>query len=233
MLRNSINKNRAKTIFTLFPKNKKLRLSKQNLKYLSKEKNMDNSVNNFNIYNNKNNIIGKTIINEKSNQVNSFSKNGLKFNLTNSKWNYNNNFNNNSAKPRINIASSISINFWKGKNNNNFKINNFIKKNNNRKKSAKIRENNFMGINKINNDRRSSIEQKYALNSKLFEQFINQYEQKIRKALFDIGINPDEKFNETNKDYFAKEYDKNYDTLPFLNNNINNNNEQKKMALIV
>ncbi len=143
MLRNPINKNKTKAIYTLFPKNKRLSISKQNLKYLSKEKNLDNSDNPFNIYDNKNNISGKSKVNEKSNQANSFSKNRLNFNSANNKWNYNYL---NSTKPRINITSSTSINFWKGKNNNNnFKINNFIKKTSNRKKSAKLRENNFMG----------------------------------------------------------------------------------------
>jgi hypothetical protein len=82
-----------------------------------------------------------------------------------------------------------------------------------------------MNINRIKNDRGSSVEQKYALNSKLFEQFINQYEQKIKKALFDIGINPDAKYNETKRDYFRNEYDGNFNNLPFLNSN--NNNEQR------
>ncbi len=65
MLRNPINKNKTKAIYTLFPKNKRLSISKQNLKYLSKEKNLDNSDNPFNIYDNKNNISGKSKVNEK------------------------------------------------------------------------------------------------------------------------------------------------------------------------
>ena len=217
MLENSINKNRVKTIYTLFPKNKRLRLSKQNLKYLAKEQNLDNSDNPYSFNNFKNNIT----INIKSNQANSYSKKKLNFNSTNNKWDYNYN-NINASKPKFNMASSTSINFWKG-NNNKFKLNNFIKKSSNSKKSAKIRENNFMGINRIKNERGSSVEQKYALNSKLFEHFINQYEQKIKKALIDIGINPNEKYNEINKDYYVNEYDKNFNNLPFLNRN----NEQK------
>ena len=238
MLENSLNKARTKTIYSFFPKNKRLRLSKQNLKYFTKEKNLDSSDNSYNINNNnsskKTKNLEKTGGSNNNNQhSNSYTKNKLNFNSTNSKWNYYYNFNMNSAKPKFNIASSTAVNFWKGGNGNKFKINNFIKKNSNNKKSAKIRTNNFMGINRLKNDRGSSVEQKYALNSKLFEQFINQYEKKIKKALLDIGINPNEKYNETNRDrdYYFNEYDKNfnsYNNLPFLNNNTNNNimNEQ-------
>ena len=226
MIENTIIRNKTRTMYSFFPKNKRLRLSKQNLKYLSKEKLLDNS-DNSNINLNKNNISKKNK-NEKQNQTNSYSKNTLNFIPQNNKWNYNFNFNINSSKPKYNIGSSTSINFWKGPNNGNkFKLNNFIKKNSNAnsKKSNKLRGNNFMNINRIKNDRGSSVEQKYALNSKLFEQFINQYEQKIKKALFDIGINPDAKYNETKRDYFRNEYDGNFNNLPFLNSN--NNNEQR------
>ena len=238
MLENSLNKARTKTIYSFFPKNKRLRLSKQNLKYFTKEKNLDSSDNSFNINNNNSSKKTKNLektggANNNNQHSNSYTKNKLNFNSTNSKWNYYYNFNMNSAKPKFNIASSTAVNFWKGGNGNKFKINNFIKKNSSNKKSAKIRTNNFMGINRLKNDRGSSVEQKYALNSKLFEQFINQYEKKIKKALLDIGINPNEKYNETNRDrdYYFNEYDKNfnsYNNLPFLNNNTNNNimNEQ-------
>ena len=238
MLENSLNKARTKTIYSFFPKNKRLRLSKQNLKYFTKEKNLDSSDNSYNINNNNSSKKTKNLektggANNNNQHSNSYTKNKLNFNSTNSKWNYYYNFNMNSAKPKFNIASSTAVNFWKGGNGNKFKINNFIKKNSNNKKSAKIRTNNFMGINRLKNDRGSSVEQKYALNSKLFEQFINQYEKKIKKALLDIGINPNEKYNETNRDrdYYFNEYDKNfnsYNNLPFLNNNTNNNimNEQ-------
>ena len=100
-------------------------------------------------------------------------------------------------------------------------MNNFIKKNNNTKKSAKMRTNNFMNVNKLKEDRGSSVEQKYALNSKLFEQFINQYEEKIKKALLDIGVNP-ENCKDGNKDYFSNQYDKYINNLPILNKNNNN-----------
>ena len=238
MLENSLNKARTKTIYSFFPKNKRLRLSKQNLKYFTKEKNLDSSDNSYNINNNNSSKKTKNLektggANNNNQHSNSYTKNKLNFNSTNSKWNYYYNFNMNSAKPKFNIASSTAVNFWKGGNGNKFKINKFIKKNSNNKKSAKIRTNNFMGINRLKNDRGSSVEQKYALNSKLFEQFINQYEKKIKKALLDIGINPNEKYNETNRDrdYYFNEYDKNfnsYNNLPFLNNKTNNNimNEQ-------
>jgi tRNA A-37 threonylcarbamoyl transferase component Bud32 len=121
----------------------------------------------------------------------------------------------------LGIGSSTYANFWKSSNNNKFKLNNFIKKN---KKSSKMRTNNFMSMNKLKEDR-GSTEQKYALNSKLFEQFINQYEEKIKKALLDIGVNP-EKCKDTNKDYFSNQYDKYFNNLPILNKK--NNTEHKR-----
>ena len=243
MLGNSIKKARTKTIYTLFPKDKRLRVSKQNLKFFSKEKNLDSSDNSYNNNNYIHNNNTKNNPNKKANNINnnlhanSFTKNSLNFNSTNNKWNYNYNFNINSSKPKYNIASSTSVNFWRGANNNKFKMNNFIKKNGNNKKSAKIRNNNFIGNNLLKNNRGSSVEQKYALNSKLFEQFINQYEKKIKKALLDIGVNPNKKSNEinkTNRDYYINEYDNNfnnfnnYNNLPFLNNNTN---EQKMNSI--
>ena len=227
MIEPTFNKNRQKIIYTLFPKNKKLRISKQNLKYFTKE-NLDSSDNSNYFNNNKNNINRKAKLaerNQPNSNNNSFSKNRINFNSNNNYWNNNYMFNINSSKPKIGISSSTSINFWKSSTNGKFKTNNFIKKNNNNKKSAKMRTNNFMNVNKLKEDRGSSVEQKYALNSKLFEQFINQYEEKIKKALLDIGVNP-EKCKDTNKDYFSNQYDKFFNNLPILNKN-NNNNEQK------
>jgi hypothetical protein len=221
MIEPTFNKNRQKTIYTLFPKNKKLRISKQNLKYFSKE-NLDFSENSNYIINNKNNINRKAIIaerNQPNSNSNSYSKNRINFNSNNNYWNNNNNmYNINSAKPKIGISSSTSINFWKSSANDKFKMNNFIKKNSNSKKSAKMRTNNFINVNRLKEDRGSSVEQKYALNSKLFEQFINQYEEKIKKALLDIGVNP-ENCKDTNKDYFSNQYDKYFNNLPILNKN--------------
>ena len=227
MIEPTFNKNRQKIIYTLFPKNKKLRISKQNLKYFTKE-NLDSSDNSNYFNNNKNNINKKAKLaerNQPNSNNNSFSKNRINFNSNNNYWNNNYMFNINSSKPKIGISSSTSINFWKSSTIGKFKTNNFIKKNNNNKKSAKMRTNNFMNVNKLKEDRGSSVEQKYALNSKLFEQFINQYEEKIKKALLDIGVNP-EKCKDTNKDYFSNQYDKFFNNLPILNKK-NNNNEQK------
>jgi len=212
MIKSSFNKDGPKTIYTLFPKNKKFRISKQNLKYLSKP-NLDSS-DNSEYFNTDKNDNRKKILAERNlpnSNSNSYSKNRINFFATNSNWNYN--YNNNGERHNANIGSATSINFWK--NNNKFKLNNFVKKN---KKSSKMRTNNFMNMNKLKEDRGSSTEQRYALNSKLFEQFINQYEEKIKKALLDIGVNPD-KCQDTNKDYFSNQYDKYFNNLPILNNN--------------
>ena len=216
MIKSTFNKDGPKTIYTLFPKNKKFRISKENLKYLSKE-NLDSSDNSeyFKTDKNDNRKIKLTERNLPSSNSNSYSKYRINFFATNNNWNYN--YNNNVARPNLGIGSSTSVNFWKSSNNNKFKLNNFTKKS---KKNSKMRTNNFMNMNKLKEDRGSSTEQKYALNSKLFEQFINQYEEKIKKALLDIGVNPD-KCKDTNKDYFSNQYDKYFNNLPILNKNIN------------
>ena len=221
MIKSTFNKDGPKTIYTLFPKNKKFRIKKENLKYLSKEY-LDFSDNSEYINTDKNDN-RKTKLTERNlpnSNSNSYSKYRINFFGTNTNWNYN--YNNNITRPNYDIGPSTSINFWKSSNNNKFKLNNFIKKN---KKSSKMRTNNFMNMNKLKEDRESSTEQKYALNSKLFEQYINQYEEKIRKALLDIGVNPD-KCKDTNKDYFSNQYDKYFNNLPILNNN--NNTDHKR-----
>ena len=226
MIESSFNKNKQKTIYTLFPKNKKLRISKQNLKYFSKE-NLDSSDNSNYFNSNKNNLNRKAKLaerNQPNSNSNSYSKNRINFNSNNNYWNNNYIYNINSSKPKIGVSSSTSINFWKSSTNGKFKVNNFIKRNSNIKKSAKMRTNNFMNVNKLKEDRGSSVEQKYALNSKLFEQFINQYEEKVKKALLDIGVNP-ENCKDSNRDYFSNQYDKYFNNLPILNKN--SNNEQK------
>ena len=221
MIKSTFNKDGPKTIYTLFPKNKKFRISKQNLKYLSKE-NLDSSFNSeyFNTDKNENLKTKLTERNLPNSNSNSYSKNRINFFSSNNNWNYN--YNMNSTRPNMGISTSTSINFWKSSNNNKFKLNNFMQKN---KKNGKMRTNNFMSMNKLKEDKGSSIEQKYALNSKLFEQFINQYEEKIKKALLDIGVNPD-KCKDTNKDYFSNQYDKYFNNLPILTKN--NNTEHKR-----
>ena len=222
MIKSTFNKDEPKTIFTLFPKNKKFRISKENLKYLSKE-NLDSSDNNSEYIKtdkNDNRKIKLTERNLPNSNSNSYSKYKINFFATNSNWNYN--YNNNVTRPNLGIGTSTSANFWKSSNNNKFKLNNFTQKS---KKSSKVRTNNFMNMNKLKEDRGPSSEQKYALNSKLFEQFINQYEEKIKKALLDIGVNPDN-CKDTNKDYFSNQYDKYFNNLPILNKNYNTDHKR-------
>ena len=219
MIENAIIKNRPKLIYTLFPKNKKLRISKQDLKYFSKGASLENSCNSNYMNTNKINLSKKTKLSERFNILtNSYLKKKYNFNEANSNYNDNYIYKMDAPKQKYNIVSSTSINFWKGENGNKYKFNNFIKKNN--KNSTNVRTNNFMNINIIKNDRGSSVEQKYTLNSKLFEEFISQYEQKIKKALLDIGVNPDICSEENNdKENYPNENDNYYYNLPFLNTN--------------
>ena len=196
---------------SLFPKNKKLKLSKEGLKLLSKENigtnqdnnNISSSTNNLNIRNPQKVVATDNSLN---NLIHS-SKNTVNkpnFIATNHKWNFDYGKN------------STSINFFNNNANSNNKIrqNNYIK--NNKGSSQKS------GRRTAKGDRGSSVDQKYAMNTKLFEQFINKYETKVKNVLYQMGITVNSK-PKNDKNNMVKIIN----DLPFLNQK----NIKKKSAL--
>ena len=200
--------NKHNTLFNFYHSTKHLISPKNDFNYIFRGKKE------YNLYN--------TILynKDKKNNIKTNNKNRLTFNSTNKHLNY---LNTKEVKSRTNKITNItSVNFWKDNNNN--KIDKF--------------NYNTYNVKIIKNDNKdiSSPEEKFKINSKLFELFINDYEKRIKKSLGEMGasqidiknknknnINENEK--NSNNDYDI--YEKNFFNLPFLNNNdeVNNNNE--------
>ena len=210
--------NKHNTLFNFYPSNKRLFFPKNDFNYISKAK-QEYYIRN-NIFNNK----------ERNNNFKNNSKNRLIFNSQQKNWDYPNT---EKSKLRKNIVTTTrSMNFWRDKNNNDkFTYDNFIEKNN---KNCIIKRNKnelykTFNTNDLKREKTAtSPEQKFKVNSKLFELFINDYEKRIKKSLEEIGMNPlmnnkeeiNENENNLNKNYNNYEiYEKNFYNLPFLNNN--------------
>ena len=221
---------RHNTLFNFYPSHKHLLSPKNDFNYISRAKQECNLYNTI-LYNRdqKNNI--------KNNQ-----RNRITFNSTNRNWNY---LNKKETKSKTNnrITNTTSINFWKEKNNNTNNIFNYDKYLEiNRGKSSNKKNNDRYNTKCIKDDKdASSPEQKFKINSKLFELFINDYEKRIKKSLEEMGMNStdnkktqneNEKNNNNDYENIYKNnyelYEKNFFNLPFLNNLENPNNENDK-----
>ena len=199
--------NKHNTLFNFYHSTKHLISPKNDFNYIFRGKKE------YNLYN--------TILynKDKKNNIKTNNKNRLTFNSTNKHLNY---LNTKEVKSRTNKITNItSVNFWKDNNNN-------IDKFNYNTYNVKIIKNDNKDI--------SSPEEKFKINSKLFELFINDYEKRIKKSLGEMGAsqidiknknknNMNENEKNSNNDYDI--YEKNFFNLPFLNNNdeVNNNNE--------
>jgi hypothetical protein len=199
--------NKHNTLFNFYHSTKHLISPKNDFNYIFRGKKE------YNLYN--------TILynKDKKNNIKTNNKNRLTFNSTNKHLNY---LNTKEVKSRTNKITNItSLNFWKDNNNN-------IDKFNYNTYNVKIIKNDNKDI--------SSPEEKFKINSKLFELFINDYEKRIKKSLGEMGAsqidiknknknNMNENEKNSNNDYDI--YEKNFFNLPFLNNNdeVNNNNE--------
>ena len=229
------------TLYSFFPKNKRLKLSKQGINFISNA-NMINSA-----QNNNNFLIINGLSTGNSKELNSIKN----FNSTNYKWNYNYNYAHNSnSNSNLNsqkfngFASSTGTNFYKGKiqsnygrkyrvNNNGYKI----KGNSQKKNTYKMNSKNNLAENKLPERVKSvrgenSLEAKNNINNRLIERFFNQYETNVKKVLYEMGVvgnikdkmvTPLSRSNNTNIKPFntkhsIKKYDKNNNNLPFLNN---------------
>ena len=239
-------------IYSIFQKNKRLKLSKQGINFISNPNVINNPHNNnFLIINgiNSSNNINKQIAPIKN------------FNSTNYKWNYNfatnsgNSFTNsgNLNSQKFQAFSSTGTNFYKNKNsqssyNRKFKVNNngYKLKGSANKKNLKMSSKNSIVENKIPERVRSVrggslLEQKNMLDNRIFEHFFNQYETNVKQIFYEIGVVknikdkntkvPLSKSNNTNlRSYQTKKSDKNYNNLPFLNaQGQPNSHEPKKL----
>ena len=247
MFDTNITKFNPDTLYSFFPKNKRLKLSKQGINFISNANMINNPQNNnFLIIN------GLSVSNNKGmNQIKNF-------NSTNYKWNYNYNYGANSnSNTNLNnqkfngFASSTGTNFYKGKittqssYGRKYRVNNGYKlKGNSQKKNLKMNSKNSIIENKIPERVRSvrggnSLEQKNALNNRLIERFFNQYETNVKKVLYEMGVvgnikekitTPLSRSNNNNIKSFNTKHsiksksDKS-NNLPFLNQNQPDNNK--------
>ena len=210
--------NRHNTLYNFYHSTKHLISPKNDFNYISKPNKE------YNLYN--------TILynRDKKNNIKTNNKNRLTYNSSNRHLNY---LNTKEVKSTTNnkITNITSVNFWKGNTKDKYNYNTY-------------------NINSIKNDRDkdkdiASPEEKFKINSKLFELFINDYEKRIKKSLAQMGAsaldinnnknnknsknknNMNENEKNSNNDY--ETYQKNFFNLPFLNNNdeINNNENDK------
>ena len=208
--------NRHNTLYNFYHSTKHLISPKNDFNYISKPNKE------YNLYN--------TILynHDKKNNIKTNNKNRLTYNSSNRHLNY---LNTKEVKSTTNnkITNITSVNFWKDNTKDKYNYNTY-------------------NINSIKNDRDKDItspEEKFKINSKLFELFINDYEKRIKKSLAQMGAsaldinnnknsknsknknNMNENEKNSNNDY--ETYQKNFFNLPFLNNNdeINNNENDK------
>ena len=210
--------NRHNTLYNFYHSTKHLISPKNDFNYISKPNKE------YNLYN--------TILynHDKKNNIKTNNKNRLTYNSSNRHLNY---LNTKEVKTTTNnkITNITSVNFWKDNIKDKYNYNTY-------------------NINSIKNDRDKdkdiiSPEEKFKINSKLFELFINDYEKRIKKSLAQMGAsaldinnnknsknsknknNMNENEKNSNNDY--ETYQKNFFNLPFLNNNdeINNNENDK------
>ena len=211
--------NKHNTLTNFYHPKKHLIFPKNDYNYISKAKQEYN------------NLINSIQRKRRNNFINNNSKNKLIYHSSNRNLNI---LDLNAINLRKNIVTTTtSVNFWKGRNNaNKFDYDKYLEKNN----KKIVRRNNYLynsfNTNTIKNERdTSNAEQKFKVDSKMFELFINDYEKKIKKTLAEIDakstknkkiIFKNEKENEKNnlKDYNNYEtYEKNFYNLLFLNNN--------------
>ena len=208
--------NRHNTLYNFYHSTKHLISPKNDFNYISKPNKE------YNLYN--------TILynRDKKNNIKTNNKNRLTYNSSNRHLNYLNTKEVKSTKNNK-ITNITSVNFWKDNTKDKYNYNTY-------------------NINSIKNDRDKDItspEEKFKINSKLFELFINDYEKRIKKSLAQMGAsaldinnnknnknsknknNMNENEKNSNNDY--ETYQKNFFNLPFLNNNdeINNNENDK------
>ena len=105
------------TLYSFFPSNKRLKLSKQGLNFIANNNMINSNQQNGNLYNT--NSGNRRSLDNRINQAKNYA-NKVNFNSTNYKWNYNYNYAVNQQKAKFSgLASSTGTNFFKPPGNNN------------------------------------------------------------------------------------------------------------------
>ena len=222
------------TLYSFFPKNRRIKISKKGINFINNKNKISNPQQNGNSYN----IKGISIVNKKSN-INQLKK----FEVTNYKWDSNNE--RSGIKQKFNsFASSTVKNFYRysGKMSQSSYGRKFytnkgytINKNNSNSNIRASQKNSSMPE-RVKSVRGNSI-YKSTLNNKIITKFINQYETKVRKVLYEMGVvgdvkeTPNKPLSSNINNYKSlsskntlKAYpnERNNNNLPFLGNNPHN-----------
>ena len=243
------------TLYSFFPRNKRLKISKQGLNFINTKntlnKNSSNNKDYNNFDNNSFNIKGITFIgsNKKDLEHQPPKKN---FESTSNKWNYNYGSNNQKQK-YSSLAASTGKYFYRNSTNKlvqssygrKYYINNGYDMNKDQKK-RNLKMISKKGIDNRGKGLRVSSVEKNSLDNRFFERFINQCETNMKKVLYEMGvvrgiqesIKSGLKNNNWNNLKSAsikdtkkiKQVNKNYSDLPFLGNQNfeKDKNQQKK-----
>ena len=241
--------------YSIFQKNKRLKLSKQGINLISNG-NLPNNPQN------KNFLIINGITSNNNNNSNKQMTSIKNFNSTNYNWNFNyspnQNPNQNSIQnsQKFNGFSNTGYNFYKSKTsqssyNKKFRVNNGYKlKPDSQKKNLKMSAKPGVIENRIPERVRSvrglsSFEKKNMIDNRIIEHFFNQYQTNVEKVLYEFGVvgnikdrerMPLSKSNNNNLRHFGnknysskKNSERNSNNLPFLNAQNQPNNAPKKL----
>ena len=200
------------TLYSFFPKNKRLKIAKQDSNIISKEHKTSNN-NNECIYKERNNLNKATKKNTHWNfatNSKTIKFNGIASSTSNNFYNHKDNY----------LTKKYSINY-NNKNSNNYKydFHSFSNKKNKIKEKNRKQER-IKSVGEVNYQHMQNIDKK-EINEKFLEQFLDDYDSKLQRNMKDIKVNYS---NSNNYMYInnIKINSKNHLTKSSKNNRINN-----------
>jgi len=207
------------TLYSFFPKNKRLKISKQDSNIIFKEHKTNNTNNER--------------LNKERNNTNKTYKKNIQWSNTNSKYNYNYNFVPNSKTIKFSgIASSTSNNFYNHNSNHlskkysiNYNSNNYksgfrsFSQKKNKKEAKNKKQERIKSVGEVNFHHIQNNDNK-EINEKFLEQFLDDYDSKLQRNMKNMKVNYT---NNNNYIYMnnLKSSNKNNLTKSSKNSNIN------------
>ena len=199
------------TLYSFFPKNKRLKIAKQDSNITSKEHKTSNN-NNERIYKERNNLNKTTKKNTHWNfapNSKTIKFNGIASSTSNNFYSHKDNY----------LTKKYSINY-SNKNVNNYKydFHSFSNKKNKTKEKNRKQER-IKSVGEVNYQHMKNIDSK-EINEKFLEQFLDDYDSKLQRNMKDIKVN----YSNNNYMYInnVKTNTKNHLTKSSKNNRINN-----------
>ena len=192
------------TLYSFFPRNKHLKISKQDIHIINNKQFLNKIKFNSKNSNDSFNINGKNYINENKVDIESHSSNKNP-ELANSKWNYKYESNSNQPKNKFaSLASSTGKDFFRNSTNNlvqsSYGKKNFFNKTNNngyngyqshknlKKKNLKMIVKKGISYRVPDGGLRVTSVEKNSMKKRIIERFVNQYESNVKKVLYEMGV---------------------------------------------